>query len=71
MHFMKADSQIENFIRNEMMRLDSVTGISTADSLIFITDSYNLVGTYSPHTSPECFSFSRHFSLTQTLKETY
>lgn len=61
MHFMKNDIEIKSFIRKEMMRLDSVTGISTADSLIFLTDSYNLVGTYSAHTEPECFSFSRHF----------
>ena len=58
---MKNDIEIEQFIRNEMNRLDSVTGISTAKSPVFLTDSFNLVGTYSPLTHPDCFSFSRKF----------
>lgn len=58
---MKNDTEIESFIRNEMERLDLLTGISTAESPIFLTDSYNLVGTYSPFTYPDCFSFSRKF----------
>lgn len=58
---LKNDIDIELFIRNEMNRLDSVTGISTSDSPVYLTNSYNLVGTYSPFTYPDCFSFSRKF----------
>ncbi len=58
---MKSDIAIEEFIRTEMNRLDVVTGLCTSDSPIFITDSYNLVGTYAPNTNPDCFSFSKRF----------
>lgn len=58
---MKNDIEIERLIRDEMHRLDSLTGISTDESPVFLTDSYNLVGTYSPFTYPDCFSFSKKF----------
>lgn len=66
---MKTEVEIEKFIRDEMNHLDMVTGISTIYSPIFITDSYNLVGTYSPNTYPDCFSFSKKFFTDEEIDE--
>lgn len=64
---MKNDIEIKQFIRSEMNRLDSFIGISTAESPVYLTDSNNLVGTYSPLTYPDCFSFSRKFFLDEDI----
>lgn len=60
---MKTQTEIKSFIRDEMNKLDKITGISTANSPIFITNSYNLAGTYTSKTTPDCFSFSKRFFL--------
>ncbi len=64
---MKSEIEIESFIRNEINKLDILTGISTINSPIFFTNSYNLVGTYSPHTNPDSFSFSKRFFSDESI----